>query len=132
MTDIIASPGGQLLEWLEHYTFPAEIRFENSEHASEVAEFFCDELLRNGTTTAMSFATTHAGATEALFAAAHKRGMRLITGKVLMDRNCPPALSDTPDSALADSQALIERWHHRDRLLYAISPRFAPSCSVQA
>lgn len=128
-TDIIASPGGQLLEWLEHYTFPAEIRFEDSEHASEVAEFFCDELLRNGTTTAMSFATTHAGATEALFAAAHKRGMRLITGKVLMDRNCPPALSDTPDSALADSQALIERWHRRDRLLYAISPRFAPSCS---
>ena len=126
-TDIIASHGEQLLEWLERYTFPAERRFADPAHAAEVAGFFCDELLRNGTTTAAAFATVHPASVEALFEAAQQRRMRLITGKVLMDRNCPDFLRDTAETGYADSQALIERWHNRDRLLYAITPRFAPT-----
>lgn len=126
-TDIIASHGEQLLEWLETYTFPAERRFADPTHAAEVAGFFCDELLKNGTTTAAAFATVHASSVDALFAAALERRMRLITGKVLMDRNCPDFLRDSAESGYADSKALIERWHGRDRLLYAVTPRFAPT-----
>ena len=126
-TDIIASHGEQLLEWLEKYTFPAERRFAERAHADEVAGFFCDELLRNGTTTACSFATVHAASVDALFEAAQARRMRMITGKVLMDRNCPDFLCDTAASGYAESKALIERWHGRDRLLYAITPRFVPT-----
>ena len=124
-TDIIASYGEQLLAWLEKYTFPAEARFADPEHAATVANFFCDELLRNGTTTAMAFATVHTGAVDALFEAARQRRMRLITGKVLMDRNCPENLRETAATGDAESRALIERWHERERLLYAVTPRFA-------
>ena len=126
-TDIIASHGEQLLEWLEKYTFPAERRFADPAHAAATADFFCDELLRNGTTTACSFATVHAGSVDALFEAAQARRMRMIAGKVLMDRNCPEDLRDSAASGYAESKALIERWHGRDRLLYAITPRFAPT-----
>lgn len=126
-TDIIASHGEQLLEWLEKYTFPAERRFADPTHAAEVAGFFCDQLLRNGTTTAAAFATVHGASVDALFEAARARRMRLITGKVLMDRNCPDALRDTAQGGYAESKALIERWHGRDRLLYAVTPRFAPT-----
>jgi guanine deaminase len=126
-TDIIASYGAQLLEWLERYTFPAEARFDAEHHAREVAEFFLGELLRNGTTTAMVFATTHSNSVDAIFEAARARSMRLIAGKVLMDRNVPEAVRDTADSGYADSKALIARWHGRDRLLYAVTPRFAPT-----
>ena len=128
-TDIIASFGEQLLSWLEKYTFPAEAAFADPDHASEVAGFFCDELLRNGTTTAMTFATIHRASVDALFSAAQARRMRIITGKVLMDRNCPPYLRDPADDGIADSRALIERWHGRDRLAYAVTPRFAPTSS---
>jgi guanine deaminase len=126
-TDIIASHGEQLLEWLEKYTFPVERRFADPTHAAEVAGFFCDQLLRNGTTTAAAFATVHGASVDALFEAARARRMRLITGKVLMDRNCPDALRDTSQGGYAESKALIERWHGRDRLLYAVTPRFAPT-----
>ncbi len=126
-SDIIASYGEQLLEWLERYTFPTERRFEDPAHAREVAGFFVDELLRNGTTTAMVFATVHAASVDAIFEAARSRGMCMIAGKVLMDRNCPEFLRDTPESGYEESQALIERWHGRDRQLYAITPRFAPT-----
>ena len=125
--DIIASHGEQLLEWLEKYTFPAERRFADPAHAAEVADFFCAELLRNGTTTAAAFATVHPASVDALFEAARARRMRLITGKVLMDRNCPDFLCDTAAAGDAESKALIERWHGRDRLLYAVTPRFAPT-----
>ena len=128
-TDIIASDGEQLLAWLEKYTFPAERRFADPAHAAEVAAFFCDQLLRNGTTTAMSFATVHAQSVDALFAAAQARRMRMIAGKVLMDRNCPDFLRDDAHSAETDSRALIARWHGRDRLAYAVTPRFAPTSS---
>lgn len=130
-TDIIASYGERLLTWLEKYTFPAEARFADGEHAAEVAEFFCDELLRNGTTTAMAFATVHPVSVEKLFAAAHQRGMRLIAGKVLMDRNCPDTLRDDTDQAHRDTLALIDRWHGCARLGYAITPRFAPTSTRQ-
>ncbi|MDO9596923.1 MAG: guanine deaminase [Azoarcus sp.] len=126
-TDIIASYGEQLLAWLEKYTFPAERRFADPAHAAEVASFFCDELLRNGTTTALAFATVHPASVDALFEAAQQRRMRLIAGKVLMDRNCPDFLADTAQTGYAESKALIERWHGRDRLLYAVTPRFAPT-----
>lgn len=128
-TDIIASYGEQLLAWLERYTFPAEARFADPAHAAAVASFFCDELLRNGTTTAMAFATVHAASADALFEAARQRRMRLITGKVLMDRNCPDFLRETADTGDAESRALVERWHGRDRLLYAVTPRFAATSS---
>lgn len=126
-TDIIASYGEQLLTWLEKYTFPTEARFADREHAGEVADFFCDELLRNGTTTALTFATVHPASVDALFEAARQRRMRMIAGKVLMDRNCPDYLADTADTGYAESKALIERWHGCDRLQYAITPRFAPT-----
>lgn len=130
-TDVIASYGEQLLTWLEKFTFPIERRFEDATHAAAVAEFFCDELLKNGTTTALAFATVHPGSVDALFGAAAKRRMRMIAGKVLMDRNCPDFLRDTAASGYAESKALIERWHGHDRLLYAITPRFAPTSTPE-
>ncbi len=126
-TDVIASHGAQLLDWLERYTFPAERRFADPEHCAQTAEFFLDELLRNGTTTAMVWATVHPQSVDAIMAAARARGMRLIAGKVMMDRNCPVDLRDSARSAYDDSRALIERWHGVDRLGYAVSPRFAPT-----
>ena len=126
-TDIIASYGAQLLEWLERYTFPVEAGFSDPDHAHEVADFFLSELLRNGTTTAMVFATTHKTSVDAIFEAAKARTLRLIAGKVLMDRNVPESVRDTAESGYADSKALIAQWHGRDRLLYAVTPRFAPT-----
>jgi guanine deaminase len=130
-TDIIASSGAQLLEWLERYTFPVESRFADPEHARDVAEFFVQELLRNGTTTAMVFATTHKVSVDAIFEAADARSMRLIAGKVLMDRNVPESVRDSAESGFADSAELIERWHDRHRLAYAVTPRFAPTSTEQ-
>jgi len=126
-TDIIAAPGEQLLQWLERYTFPAERRFDDPAHARAVAEFFLDELLANGTTTALVFATVHPQSVDAFFEAAQARSARMIAGKVMMDRNCPAYLRDTADDSYAHSGELIARWHGRDRLLYAVTPRFAPT-----
>ncbi len=126
-TDVIASYGEQLLEWLDRYTYPAERRFADAGHAREVADFFLDELLRNGTTTALVLGTVHPESVDAFFAAAQARRLRMAAGKVLMDRNCPEFLRDTAESGYAESRALIEKWHGRDRLLYAITPRFAPT-----
>lgn len=130
-TDMIASYGEQLLEWLERYTFPTERRFEDARYASEVADFFLEELLRNGTTTAVVLGTVHPQSVEAIFEASLTRGLRMIAGKVLMDRNCPEYLRDTAESGYTQSRALIERWHGRDRLLYAVTPRFAPTSSAE-
>ncbi len=130
-TDIIGSQGERLLEWLERYTFPAERRFADAAHAREVAEFFVRELLRNGTTTALVMGSVHPASVDAIFAAAQARGMRLIAGKVMMDRNCPEDLRDTARSGYAESKALIERWHGKDRLQYAITPRFAPTSTPE-
>ena len=127
--DIIASYGEQLLDWLNRYAYPAEAHFVDEDYAREVADVFLDELLRNGTTTALVFGTVHAHSADAIFEAAEKRNMRLIAGKVLMDRNCPEELRDDPDSAYSDSKILIERWHGKGRLGYAITPRFALTSS---
>ncbi|MDJ0813304.1 MAG: guanine deaminase [Woeseiaceae bacterium] len=127
--DIIASYGEQLLDWLNKYAYPAEMQFADAEHAREVADFFLGELLRNGTTTAAVFATVHPHSADALFAAAEARNMRLVGGKVLMDEHCPEELRDDPESGYADSRALIEKWHGKGRLGYAITPRFALTSS---
>mgnify|MGYP005628788729 FL=1 len=130
-TDIIASHGAQLLDWLERYTFPTEKRFSDPSIARETAEFFVQELLRNGTTSAMVFATVHAQSVDAIFNAASKQNMRLISGKVMMDRHAPEYLCDTPESSYDDSMNLINKWHNHGRLLYAVTPRFAPTSSEQ-
>ncbi len=129
--DIIASYGEQLLDWLNRYAYPAEARFADPDYAREIAAIFVDELLNNGTTTALVFGTVHAHSADAIFEAAQARGMRLIAGKVLMDCNCPNELRDNADSAYADSKTLIERWHGRGRLGYAITPRFALTSTDQ-
>lgn len=124
-TDVIASPGRGLLDWLDRYTFPAERNFVDEAWATEVAEFFCDELLRNGTTTALVFGTVHPQSVEAFFKVAQSRGLRMVAGKVMMDRHCPEFLRDTAQSSYDDSKRLIDNWHGIDRLGYAITPRFA-------
>ena len=129
--DMIASYGAQLLDWLTRYAYPAEQKFADAAHAREVADFFTDELLRNGTTTALVFATVHPGSVDAMFEAARTRGMRLVTGKVLMDTGCPEALRDSPEIAYSESRELIERWHGVDRLGYAITPRFALTSTAE-
>jgi guanine deaminase len=128
-TDVVASGGRQLLDWLTDYTFPTEAVFANIAHARSVAEFFLDELLRNGTTTAMVFCTVHRDSVEAFFQAAAARNLRMVAGKVLMDRNCPQDLRDTAESGERDSRQLIESWHDKGRLQYAITPRFAVTSS---
>ena len=129
--DIVASYGEQLLDWLNRYAYPAEASFADVNHAREVAGVFLDELLRNGTTTAMVFATVYPQSVDAIFEAAEKRNMRLIAGKVLMDKMCPEELSDDAESGYADSKDLIERWHGKGRLGYAITPRFALTSSEE-
>lgn len=124
-TDVIASPGRQLLDWLSDYTFPAEGAFAKAPHAEAVAEFFLDELLKNGTTTAAVFPSVHKCSVDAFFNAAQRRRLRMVAGKVLMDRNCPDTLRDSADSAYEDSAELIQRWHGVGRLDYAVTPRFA-------
>jgi guanine deaminase len=124
-TGMIASYGEQLLDWLERYAFPAETAFADPAHAAAMAAIFCDELLRNGTTTALVFCAVYPQSVDALFAEAERRGMRMAAGKVLMDRNAPERLRDSAQQAYNESKALIARWHHHARSLYAITPRFA-------
>jgi guanine deaminase len=127
--DVIASGGRELLDWLRDYTFPEEGRFADPAHAAAVAEVFLDELMRNGTTTALVFCTVHSASVEAFFRAAQRRGLRMVGGKVLMDRNCPDYLAEAADAGERVTRELIERWHGRERLSYAITPRFAPTSS---
>jgi guanine deaminase len=124
-TGMIASYGEQLLDWLNRYAFPAEMAFKDPAYAETMARVFCDELLRNGTTTALVFCAVYPQSVDALFAEAERRGMRIIAGKVLMDRNAPEELRDTAQQGYDQSKALIARWHGRGRSLYAITPRFA-------
>ncbi len=126
-TNIIGSPAPGLLPWLENYTFPEEKRFEDPAYSAQSATFFVDELLRNGVTTALAFATSHSTSVDALFEAASSRHVRLITGLVLMDRHAPDGLLNRTEQSLIDSEALIRRWHGKNRLGYAITPRFAPT-----
>jgi guanine deaminase len=130
-TDVIASGGRQLLDWLEDYTFPAEQKFADAAHARSVAEFFLDELIRNGTTTALVFGTVHRASVEAFFEASSARRLRMAAGKVLMDRNAPEYLRDSAAAGERDSLELLQQWHGRDRLSYAITPRFAATSSPE-
>ncbi len=122
---VIGSYGAQLLDWLNTYTFPAEARFSEPDHSARIASAYFDEMLRNGTTTAVAFCSAHKISADAYFAEAERRNMRMIGGKVLMDRNAPDGVLDTPQQGYDDSKALIAEWHGRGRGLYAISPRFA-------
>ncbi len=124
-TRVIGSYGAQLLDWLHKYTFVEEQRFADPAYAEDVAEFFLDELFRNGTTTAVVYCTVAPQSAEAFFAASERRGARMIAGKVMMDRDAPAALTDTPERGYDESKALIARWHGEGRLGYAITPRFA-------
>jgi guanine deaminase len=126
-TDIIGAPSEGLLPWLENYTFPAEARFADPAHSIEVAEFFLDEMLRNGVTTSLTFATSHVQSVDSFFEAAQRRSLRMITGKVLQDRHSPDGVRDDTEQSLIDTESLICKWHNVDRLGYAITPRFAPT-----
>jgi guanine deaminase len=130
--DVLGSWGTQLLDWLHTHTFPAEQRMADAAHAARISATFLDALLAAGTTSACVFPTVHAVSLDTLFEAAEARGMRLIAGKVLMDRHAPPALCDDADPAVAERAcaAQIARWHGRGRLAYAITPRFAPTSSA--
>ena len=137
-TNVIGSPAEGLLPWLENYTFPEEKRFSSHGYSTQAAQFFIAELLRQGVTTALTFATAHPASVQAFFTEAQKHRMRLITGLCLMDRHAPadvlnqPAANgrlDATEQSLLDTEALIQQWHGVDRLGYAITPRFAPSCT---
>jgi len=124
-TQVIASYGAQLLDWLHNYTFVEEQRFADPSHCERVAEFFLNELFRNGTTTALVYCTVYPQSAEAFFAAAERVDARMIAGKAMLDRNAPKALLDTVQTSYDDSKALIEKWRGRGRLDYAVTPRFA-------
>ncbi len=124
-TQVIASWGAQLMDWLNTYTFPEEARYADPAHSQRMAEKLLRQLVDHGTTTAVAFCSVHKQSTEAFFEAAEQRGMRMIGGKVLMDRNAPDDLKDTPQSGYDDSKELIHAWHGRGRARYAITPRFA-------
>lgn len=130
-TEMIAAYGKQLLDWLNTYTFQVEQKFADKNYAKQVASFFLQELIRQGTTTALVFGTVHPESVDAFFEEVQELGLRMIAGKVLMDRNSPEALQDTVESAYQDSKVLIERWHGVDRLQYAVTPRFAPTSTPE-
>ena len=129
--EMIGSYGGDLLEWLNRYTFPTEAKFSDPEHAEMVAHIFFEELLRNGTLCALIFSTIHYQATDIFFAEAERRGFRAIIGKTMMDRNAPDALLETPKQSFEESHALLQKWHKRGLLRYAITPRFAPTSTPE-
>jgi len=126
-TAMIASWGKRLIDWLNTYTFPEEMRFDDPAYAAEIANRYFDLTLSHGTTTVASYCTIHPASVTAFFEAAQSRGLRAIAGKTCMDRNAPDGLRDTAQSAYDDSKALLERWHGIDRLSYAITPRFTPT-----
>jgi len=123
--EIIAAYGEQLLTWLNKYTFPTEGKFKDIAYAQKVAAIFLDELLKNGTTTALVFATVHTESVDVFFEEANRRHLRMVAGKVMMDRNAPEFLTDTAETSYQETKALIQKWHKKDRLLYAVTPRFA-------
>ncbi|WP_416412462.1 guanine deaminase [Pantoea sp. App145] len=130
-TEMIGAFGEQLLEWLNQYTFPVESQYHCPDHAAQMSAFFLHQLLANGTTTALVFGTVHPQSVDALFSAAEQLNMRLIAGKVMMDRNAPAYLTETPQASYLQTRDLIKRWHNRGRLSYALTPRFAPTSSPQ-
>lgn len=129
--EMVGAYGKQLLGWLHDYTFPTEMKFADEHYARTTARVFIDELLRNGTTTALVFGTVHPESVHAFFMESEERNLRMIAGKVCMDRHAPAPLCDDAESAYQQSKALIERWHGVARLQYALTPRFAPTCTAE-
>ena len=129
--EVIASYGEALLEWLNRYTFPAEMKFADAAYARQAAEQFLGTCLANGTTTASVYATTHPESVTEFFSAANARNMCMATGKVMMDRNAPAALLDTAQTGYDQSKRLIETWHGRGRLSYVVTPRFAVTSTAE-
>ena len=130
-TAIIASWGKRLIDWLNSYTFPEEMRFADRAYADEVANRYLDLALTHGTTSMCSYATIHPESVDAFFTAAQSRGLRAFAGKTCMDRNAPDGLRDTVQSAYDDSKLLLQRWHGQDRLSYVITPRFSPTSTPE-
>ena len=130
-TAMIASWGKRLIDWLNSYTFPEEMKFGNLDYATEISNRYLDLTTAHGTTTMCSFCTIHPESVDAFFSAAQKRGQRVIAGKTCMDRNAPDGLQDTAQSAYDQSKALIDKWQGRDRISYAITPRFSPTSSPE-
>ncbi|TPM99323.1 guanine deaminase [Mesorhizobium sp. B2-1-3A] len=128
---IIASYGAELLDWLNTYTFPEETKFANAQHGRRIARLFLDEMVRHGTTTVVAYCSVHKASAEAFFAESHDRNMLNIAGKVMMDRNAPDGVLDTPQSGYDDTKALIAQWHGKGRQHYAITPRFAITSSPE-
>ena len=127
--EMIGAYGTQLLDWLNRYTFPVELKYQDYDYASEQAGRFLDQLLANGTTTALVFATSSVNSVDAFFTESLRRNLRMVSGKVLMDRHAPDDLCDTAQSAYDDTSALIDKWRGQGRLGYAVTPRFAPTSS---
>ena len=130
-TAIIASWGKRLIDWLNQYTFPEEMRFADPAYAAEVASRYFDLALAHGTTSMCSYATIHPASVDAFFDQAQARGLRAFAGKTCMDRNAPEGLRDTAQSAYDDSKALLTKWHGKDRLSYVITPRFSPTSTPE-
>jgi guanine deaminase len=130
-TAMIASWGKRLIDWLNSYTFPEEMRFADKSYAADIAGRYFDLTLANGTTTVCSYATIHPESVDAFFEAAQLRGLRAYAGKTCMDRNAPDGLCDTPQTAYDDSKRLLEKWHGQDRLSYVITPRFSPTSTPE-
>lgn len=128
---VIASYGAELLDWLNKYTFPEETKFRDAQHGRRIARLFLDEMLRHGTTTVAAYCSVHKASAEAFFAESHDRNMLNIAGKVMMDRNAPEGVLDTPQTGYDDTKALIAEWHGKGRQLYAITPRFAITSSPE-
>ncbi|MCG7519280.1 guanine deaminase [Ruegeria sp. Ofav3-42] len=130
-TAMIASWGKRLIDWLNSYTFPEEMKFGSVDYASEIANRYLDLTVAQGTTTMCSFCTIHPESVDAFFTAAQQRGQRVVAGKTCMDRNAPEGLQDTAQTAYDQSQALLEKWHGVDRISYAITPRFSPTSTPE-
>src|SRR5690606_30114038 len=128
---VIASYGAELLDWLNIYTFPEEAKFRDTQHGRRIARLFLDEIVRHGTTTVAAYCSVHKESADAFFVEALERNMRVIAGKVMMDRNAPDGVLDTPQSSYDDTKALIAAWHGKGRLHYAITPRFAITSSPE-
>ena len=130
-TAIIASWGKRLIDWLNSYTFPEEMRFADRAYADEVANRYLDLALAHGTTSMCTYATIHPESVDAFFTAAQSRNLRAFAGKTCMDRNAPEGLRDTVQSAYDDSKRLLQKWHGQDRLSYVITPRFSPTSTPE-
>ena len=126
---MLAAPGKDLLDWLTRFTFPEESRYADPAYAAAAAEVFLSRLFQHGTTAALAFCSVHKACAEALFSAAEQKGMALVTGKTLMDRNAIPAVQDDPETGARESEELYRAWHGRGRLRYAVTPRFAITSS---